>query len=177
MVLEQRHGLENVLYDNNKKNRVHVLPVDDIRHLPVSLMIYLDSDAEINKKAASQGKVFDIKLEKEIYEMVSFIASLTQVDGAVMMTSDLELIGFGCELLESDVPYEEIKISTKAFSEKFIINPEEFGTRHRSAFRFCHKFPLSLCFVISQDGSIRGISKDDQEIEFWPDLNVRNYFS
>src|SRR6202007_2996148 len=66
-----------------------------------------------------------------------FIASLTAVDGAVVLTDTFRIIGFGAEVIASFPGADTIHVAqdvegTEATESSF----SEYGTRHRSAFRF-----------------------------------------
>jgi DNA integrity scanning protein DisA with diadenylate cyclase activity len=47
---------------------------------------------------------------------------------------------------------------------------ELFGTRHRSAFRFCSSFEDSIAFIVSQDGDIKVTKRVGSEVILW--LNI-----
>ena len=47
------------------------------------------------------------------------------------------------------------------------INLRKFGTRHRSAYRFCMSVPGSLAFIISQDGDIRVMHSSADDVFLW----------
>src|SRR6185295_2406861 len=64
----------------------------------------------------------------------------TSVDGCVVLTRKLQLLGFG----------GEIRVPT----EHSLDEDRHTGTRHRSAARFCKKFPGAIALVVSQDGQV-----------------------
>ena len=41
------------------------------------------------------------------------------------------------------------------------------GTRHRSAYRLCTRFPEALAVVISQDGGVRFVGWHEGAITYW----------
>jgi DNA integrity scanning protein DisA with diadenylate cyclase activity len=49
---------------------------------------------------------------------------------------------------------------------------ESFGTRHRSAFRFCSSLEDSASFVVSQDGGVKAIKRVGDKVNLWPDINT-----
>src|SRR5438477_9778578 len=82
-----------------------------------------------------------------------FIASLTAVDGAVVLTDTLRIIGFGVEVTTSLSGVDKVYVTedadgTDVKETRFA----EFGTRHRSAFRFAASMEQAVAFVLSQDG-------------------------
>jgi hypothetical protein len=102
-----------------------------------------------------------------------FVASLTAVDGAVLMTSRLRVLGFGAEITG---------VSPDAFTLKEALTPdalevrdissERFGTRHRSAMRFCSKVEDCLALVVSQDGPARAIKRVGEHVMLWNDVTL-----
>ena len=91
----------------------------------------------------------------EIADVVSFVASLSSVDGAIVLTDDLQLFGFGAIVLPGDdvttIQFAADDLATVLTERR----ADEFGTRHRSTFRFCAKVPDAVAFVVSQDGDVK----------------------
>ena len=54
------------------------------------------------------------------------------------------------------------------------IDPYHYGTRHRSMMRYCMAHPGSVGFVISQDGEIRAITRVQQRLVMWENLEVHS---
>jgi hypothetical protein len=78
-------------------------------------------------------------------ELSRFTASLTMVDGAVVLTHELEAIGFGAEI-SGELPDVSMVARVVDFeAQKFELEPATaMGTRHRSAYRLC-KAPARQC--------------------------------
>lgn len=107
------------------------------------------------------------ELEHQITDGLQVIAALSGVDGAVVLTDRLRLVGFGAELRASS-KLQEISRATDAMAlDRERIAPESFGTRHRSTFRFIHKFARGAAFVHSQDGGMRAVKKIGDEVVYW----------
>jgi hypothetical protein len=106
----------------------------------------------------------------EVADVVSFVASLSSVDGAIVLTDDLRLCGFGAVVL----PGQDVGTVYFAGDDLGQVVTErradEFGTRHRSAFRFCGKVPDAVAFVISQDGDVKAIKSIGDRIVVWPHI-------
>ena len=104
--------------------------------------------------------------EKEIITYADLIAKLTNVDGSVVLTKDLELLGFGAEILidkmDSRLPdmcfigYDNKEQTYKTF--------KDHGMRHRAGYRFCNAVEDSVAFVISQDGMVEACTKHDGKV-------------
>jgi DNA integrity scanning protein DisA with diadenylate cyclase activity len=107
-------------------------------------------------------------LDEAIFEMAHLIAALASVDGAVVLTQRLEVLGFGGEIL-GDLP--EVSTVQRALDlEATLREPEvvdAMGTRHRSAYRLCAQFPEALAIVLSQDGGVRFVAWHEGAVTYW----------
>ncbi|MDA1635230.1 diadenylate cyclase [Bacillus cereus] len=129
-----------------------------------------DFDKQITSENIKQ------KSEEKIFEFEEFVASLTGVDGAVLLNTKLEILGFGTEITISTPEIEYIKEAKDAHGEKFTEIPiNSFGTRHRSAIRFCSKIENSIAIVISQDGSVKAIKKVSDSLYLWNNIDVGEF--
>ena len=103
---------------------------------------------------------------KELVAYADFIAKLTMVDGAVVLTKNLGLVGFGAEILTDKMPRREPPMcflnsdDSEDFGKKFNDN----GTRHRSGYRFCNTVAESVAIICSQDGTIKACTKHDGKV-------------
>ncbi len=112
--------------------------------------------------------------EDEITGCVRFISSLSCVDGLILARPDLSIVGFGVEIRpknEIDVVYLSPgpKAGLKTLRR---IDPNHYGTRHRSMMRYCAAHPKSIGFVISQDGEIRAMTRVGGRLVMWENLQV-----
>jgi len=108
-----------------------------------------------------------------IKDSTKFLASLAGVDGAVLITDRLKLIGFGVEIKTKVSNLKKVRVAKDSSGEiKTEISIEEFGTRHRSAFRFCAKNEDSIIFVFSQDGGITAVKQNESKLVTWPNINT-----
>lgn len=85
---------------------------------------------------------------------VRYIASLSRVDGFVLLDRSLTVHGFGVES-RSAVELTDIHISGDTSATTRLLRPallSQFGTRHRAMMRYCYEHAGALGFVISQDG-------------------------
>jgi hypothetical protein len=82
------------------------------------------------------------------------IASLSAVDGAIVMTQDLRVLGFGAKIAaESSVPAQVCMFRPEPGNQPVLPTPLEHlgGTRHQSAARFAAANKDTVVLVISQD--------------------------
>jgi hypothetical protein len=135
----------------------------DKNSLPVDL--YLD-------EAMAQDDADD--LEQEITGCVRFISSLSCVDGAILATPELRIRGFGVEILtkkDAEAVYLSLKPNVHPKSVR-AVDPNHYGMRHRSMMRYCFWHPRSLGFVVSQDGEIRAMTRVEDRLVMWENLQV-----
>jgi len=96
--------------------------------------------------------------EEAARDAARFIASLTAVDGAVVLTDTLRIIGFGRRLRRASQG-DKVHVShTAEATETKEVRFAEYGTRHRSAFRFVASMNRSVGFIMFQDGVWEGRS-------------------
>ena len=110
--------------------------------------------------------------EQKIAEFASFVSSLSLVDGAVVVTKRLEVLGFGAEITIDSPGPVDVRVAKEPFGKEYTKKPvTAYGTRHRSAFRLCGNFEDFLCLVISQDGTIRVVRGIRGNTYLWDDLH------
>ena len=107
-------------------------------------------------------------INEEIQDVAKSVASLCSVDGAVVMTTQFKVLGFGGEIVAVS-PALEVVTEVSDTENKMPI--ESFGTRHRSAFRFCSSFEDSVAFIVSADGGVKAVKRHGRELLFWADIN------
>jgi hypothetical protein len=103
-------------------------------------------------------------------DCLAFIADLARVDGAVVITNRLRVLGFGAEVIvgQSGLAHVVDQSANGHFARNVSI--DDFGTRHRSAFLLCSNYEGALAFIISQDGAIRAARRVGRDLAFWPNL-------
>jgi hypothetical protein len=117
-------------------------------------------------EASSDEKLSD--LDEAIFEVAHLIASLSAVDGAVVMTQRFEVLGFGGEISGGLPSVEIVAKALDIEGNEVVEEPTEgFGTRHRSAYRLSNALPSVITVVISQDGNVRFIKYKDGAVTYW----------
>jgi hypothetical protein len=117
------------------------------------------------------------QLDDAIFEMSNFVANLTGTDGAVVMTKDFEVLGFGGEIHCNE--YEVSKIARALDLEADNVKIESIlrvGTRHRSVYRFCKAIENAIGQVISQDGNVRFVTSKNSMVTYWDHQAVADSF-
>ena len=106
-------------------------------------------------------------------DSTKFLSSLAGVDGAIVITDSLKLIGFGVEIKSKASKLQTVHVAKDSSGKtKDEISIEDYGTRNRSAFRFCNNNENSVIFVISQDGGITAVKQNGSKLITWPNINT-----
>ncbi len=118
-------------------------------------------------------------LDRDLTQVIDFVASLATVDGAVLLSRDLRLRGFGAEIASSRLSSEDEWVEFDDHPEPLGKPAPEslsaFGMRHRSAIRFCQEVPGTMAFVISQDGGIRLFHSVEGRVRQWVELSAEEW--
>jgi hypothetical protein len=115
------------------------------------------------------------RLKNELLGCVRFIASLSRVDGFILMDNSLVVHGFGVEA-RADSDLETIHIAGDAKASAHLLRESplsQFGTRHRAMMRYCDRHDQALGLVISQDGDIRATMKYRGRLVLWENINAQ----
>jgi sensor domain DACNV-containing protein len=108
------------------------------------------------------------QMDDALFEVAHLVADLTRVDGAVIMTDCLEVLGFGVEIA-GELP-EVLRVARAhdlEGTEREWVRTDRVGTRHRSAYRLCQAVRDALALVVSQDGSLRFIRWHNDGVTYW----------
>ncbi|WNG20275.1 putative sensor domain DACNV-containing protein [Cystobacter fuscus] len=111
-----------------------------------------------------------------VEESVGFITALSGVDGAIVMTDRLRVLGFGAEVVASSPSLRDVWFASSADGSKGrVVSIDAFGTRHRSAFRFASSFDDAAVFVVSQDGGAKAVKRVGSSVVVWSDIQMRRF--
>jgi len=119
---------------------------------------------------------FDVEeIRNEMDGAIWFISLLTRVDGLVLLSQTLEVIGFGVEITTQEPPSEVFIAEDVHATESRLrkVDYQLYGTRHRSMMRYCASVPGSVGFVISQDGDVRVITKVAGRLVVWENIRLQ----
>jgi hypothetical protein len=110
--------------------------------------------------------------EDSARDAARFIASLTAVDGAVVLTDQMRIVGFGAEVRVS-AGTDTIHVAEDAEAEELSTAPfSGYGTRHRSSFRFVERMEPAVAFILSQDGGIKAATTVNGRVVMWPYFEI-----
>jgi hypothetical protein len=163
-----KHAVQLSLFLEAWADRIHHVSKAGSR-VPVPEEVYLSSITSRNEKNDCQAALAG---------SVGLIASLSRVDGLVLLDSKLAVRGFGVEITEKYELNSVYVARTAIGSPKSLRRRDTklFGTRHRSMMRYCASHPGSIGFVVSQDGPVRAIMKVGNKVVMWEDIQLRLAF-
>lgn len=111
----------------------------------------------------------------EVGGCVRFVSSLSRVDGLVLVDGELAVAGFGVEITVPDDPPQVLLAGDAAATPDQCTpaDPRQWGTRHRSMMRYCWSHPGSVGFVVSQDGTVRAITRRKEQLLLWEQIELQ----
>ncbi len=113
--------------------------------------------------------------KNEVLGAVRFIASLSCVDGFVLVDRRMVVHGFGVEV-RTDNLLSDIFVARDSHADPKLLRQSEltqYGTRHRAMMRYCYDKPGALGFVVSQDGDIRAMTRIADSLVLWENIDVQ----
>jgi hypothetical protein len=156
------HG-QRLIEKTNASDRIGDY-VEQEKRIPLGL--YLDETVAGNKLTA---------IRSEIDGALWFISLLSRVDGAILMTRNLTVRGFGVEITTQEEPGRVALCKSQEVTGSFLktIDYNHYGTRHRSMMRYCWHYPNTVGIVISQDGDIRVMTRVKDVLVFWENIRIQ----
>ena len=111
-------------------------------------------------------------LTTQIDHFADYIAGMTAVDGALVLTQQIDIVGFGVEIQATQVPLNSVYRALNVEGTSLQAVPADHGgTRHRAAYRLCLAAPECLAIVVSQDGNVQFVHNQDGKVIFWDQLS------
>ena len=93
------------------------------------------------------------------------MAGLAGCDGAIILSHDLRLLGFGAEILaEMREGVEVFDVIHELRKTYRALDVEQFGMRHRSAIKLVSQISEARSIVISQDGPISVVWREQERL-------------
>lgn len=160
----------------------------------------VDTSLELAKKQASPTEQAHkealyyktILARKELMECCQVFGGLASTDGAILMDTALNIIGFSSEIRLSECAplaagKQMHKISGHLIDEhhfrqlkrrhsqgKDVLATENYGMRHRSAIQLSLALKNAAIFVVSQDGNVNLLWDQGGQNYFWEDFDTKN---
>jgi hypothetical protein len=111
-------------------------------------------------------------LTAELDRFADNIADMGAVDGALVFTQQVDLVGFGVEIQATQVPLTQVYRALDMEAHTLQPVPADHGgTRHRAAYRLCLAAPDCLAIVVSQDGNVQFVHNQQGKVVFWDQLS------
>lgn len=112
-----------------------------------------------------------LALTTELDHFADDIAAMGAVDGALVFTQQIDLVGFGVEIQATQVPLTQVYRALDVEGQTLQPVPADHGgTRHRAAYRLCLAAPDCLAIVVSQDGNVQFVHNQAGKVVFWDQL-------
>lgn len=115
--------------------------------------------------------------EEELADAADLAARLSAVDGALVLRADLVVSGFGAEIVldtSQAVDAFEVTGHPLASSRWPKVDSGVFGMRHRSALRSVAATEGSAAFVVSQDGGVTFMWRQEDRVLLKRNVNTAN---
>jgi hypothetical protein len=110
-------------------------------------------------------------LDEALFEAAHLIATLANIDGAVVMTDRFEVLGFGAEISGALPEVDSVERSLNLEgTERLTERTDRVGTRHRSSYRLCQHLHQALAIVVSQDGGVRFVRWQDERVVYFDQI-------
>jgi hypothetical protein len=115
------------------------------------------------------------ELFSNIEEAIDGYAHLARVDGSLILTTSLNLVGFGARIQDKPLPIAYVALDTVG-SRVRKIDLTKFGTRHNAAAAFAQRFVNSLVYVCSQDGVASIFMRRGEKLVVWRPVDLEFSF-
>lgn len=112
------------------------------------------------------------RVSQRLVDLSRFLARLTQVDGALLVTDHLRILGFGAVIKDlANAPSTVRSCWNERCDNPFEEKSESYGTRHRSAMALCRQVDC-VVFVLSQDGGVKALKSVGEHVLLWPSVSL-----
>jgi hypothetical protein len=108
--------------------------------------------------------------KRQILDYIEFLAQLTCVDGALILTDEMQPLSYGSMLPSEAWSGQVVRGPNGYDNREESIELKSYGSRHNSAVAMAGACPEAVVFVISQDGPVRGLKRVHEDaVHWWPD--------
>lgn len=133
----------------------------NIRHRVIDFVIQRERGDESVKGEWALAELELADSHTRLVEAIRFVARLSGCDGGIVISDDLQLLGFGAEIRSELRRKTKVREAIDTVRRKYKpLDVEHFGLRHRSAIKLISQQPKSYVLVVSQDGPISAIWSD-----------------
>lgn len=108
----------------------------------------------------------DDKTIEQLARHQELLGAWTSVDGCLVLTTDLRVVGFGGKLKAAGQEVSSmVRVDALSGTRETCALSDLGGMRHQSAARFVAAFPSSFCIVASMDGRVTGFRSINDSVE------------
>ena len=147
--------------------------------------LFTEAEWQVKRRGALPDAAVEIahlrsavfQAEEDLADAADVAAGLSAIDGALVLTSDLRVIGFGAEIvLDAAQPVSAADLSGSGGRPGAApaVDSESFGMRHRSALRCIGAADAAAAFVVSQDGAVSFFWRQDGRVCLKRHVNTAN---
>jgi hypothetical protein len=131
-----------------------------LRRLQQALPLNADPASEVARYRAEAA----VRLTSQsLNRGVSRVSLLAAIDGAVLLDGKLRVEGFGVRFPVLLPPGTTILDAITGTEYPC----DEWGLRHQSVYSVCQQCEEAVGFVVSQDGSVKGVKRVNGRLHFW----------
>jgi len=117
------------------------------------------------------------KAEDDLAIAAEVVAQLSAIDGALLLSTDLRVVGFAAEIVvDASRPVSAFEVSGHAQRGAAwpAVEADSFGMRHRSALRCVAAAEQTAAFVVSQDGTVSFFWKEKDRVLLKRGVTISN---
>lgn len=137
---------------------------DDILGFWKSCVHYAKASDDAEREAATDAWSWR---RATLFTKAEILAGLSSVDGCVVLNRNLQLLGFGGEIRVDEQTVQAAKRALRNLTTGELTPEaelEQYGTRHRNAYRLVKVHPGTIVFVISRDGDLRIFCSNQKDV-------------
>ncbi len=145
------------------------------RHLLGDLIARFEMDEEVSQEELLKSEMRMIDSHNSLVEATRLVSRLSGSDGSIIITSDLQILGFGAEIkaeLSEGTSIEEVEDELRKVTSSCDI--EQFGMRHRSALKLVSNLADCKVLVVSQDGPVSGVWCEEENVLIKKGIKLAN---
>ena len=145
------------------------------RHVMGDLVARHENKEDISDERFSHASLKSKDAFAGLVEATQFVAQLSGCDGAIAVSDDLRLLGFGVEInAELKNGMQVFEVVREVPRDYRPLDVEQFGMRHRSAVKLVSQKIDLRVLVISQDGPISAIWFEKDRVLVRKGVNLVN---
>jgi hypothetical protein len=178
LISDENNGLSikyPLLYNRLRKAMFNL--IKNTIHIKINSDLIATKKVDFDENCYKRIEKATISKKEALNELkgaIRFVAAHSCVDGLILLNTNLVESGFGV-VIENVNPPEIVYMSRRNTLDLISRPSDELGTRHRSMMSYCWENPESLGFVVSQDGDIRVMLRQNNKLIMWDNIQTQKY--